>query len=222
MNNLDTAQATTNDRLAGLALIVASLASLLVMALHPTGHDLFHSGRFQSVLYLSTGVHILALCATPLMFFGALGLSRRLLIANSTVLCAIIFYAFSLIAVINAAIMSGLVNSSVARMMASSTPPESDTWSVLFHYTGRLNQSYALVYVVGSSVAIGLWSLFMARTRALSFGTGVYGCILSPFTILVALSGHLRLDVHGFGAIVLTQSIWFILVGQRLWRKEQS
>lgn len=222
MNNTNAIQSSTSDRPAGIALIAGSLVGLVVMALHPTGRDLFHSGHFESVLQLSTAVHLLALGSTPLMFLGALGLSRRLSFASNLVIAALAFYAFSLIAVMNAAIMSGLVNSSVARMMSTATPPESDTWSVLFHYTGHLNQSYALVYVVGSSLAIFLWSLFMARTAVLSRGIGIYGCIIAPITALAVLAGHVRLDVHGFGAIILTQSIWFILVGQNLCRRVKA
>lgn len=30
--------------------------------------------------------------------------------------------------------------------------------------------------------------------------------------------GHLRLDVHGFGAVVLVQGIWFLTVGALLAR----
>lgn len=213
MNN-----ATSNDRAAGFSFIAGSLIGLVVMALHPTGHSLFHSGHFQAVLQLSTAVHVLALLSTPLMLLGALGLSRRLSFASPLVLSALVFFGFSLVGVMNAAIMSGLVNSSVARMMTGATPPEADTWSVLFHYTGHLNQAYALVYVVGSSLAIFLWSFFMARTAVLSRGIGIYGSIIAPLTVLAVLSGLLYLNVHGFGAIMLTQSTWFILVGQTLYR----
>ena len=32
------------------------------------------------------------------------------------------------------------------------------------------------------------------------------------------LSGHLRLNVHGFGLIVLAQAVWFVVAGALLGR----
>ena len=54
------------------------------------------------------------------------------------------------------------------------------------------------------------------KTGALARGIGVYGLFLSPVIILALLSGHLHLDVHGFGMVVLGQSIWFIVCGALL------
>jgi len=31
--------------------------------------------------------------------------------------------------------------------------------------------------------------------------------------VLVLASGHLRLDVHGFGLVVVAQAVWFITTG---------
>jgi len=45
-----------------------------------------------------------------------------------------------------------------------------------------------------------------------------YGCVLGPATLALVLSGHLSLGVHGFGMIVLRQTIWFVIAGVLLWR----
>jgi len=36
--------------------------------------------------------------------------------------------------------------------------------------------------------------------------------------ILVVATGHVQLNVHGFGAVVLLQAVWFIAVGRELMR----
>ena len=91
---------------------------------------------------------------------------------------------------------------------------------MLFHYTGLLNQAFARVLTVASSVAILLWSTSIVKTQVFSWSTSAsYGLILGPVTISADLSGHLKLDVHGYGLVVLTQTVWFILVGRQMWQK---
>ena len=90
----------------------------------------------------------------------------------------------------------------------------------MFHHNGLLNQAFARVLVVASSISILLWSATIARSRALALGMGVYGLFLGPATVLAVVSGHLSLDVHGFGLVVLGQAVWFIGVGVLLCRAE--
>lgn len=56
---------------------------------------------------------------------------------------------------------------------------------------------------------------------ALARGIGIYGLFLSPVIILALLSGHLHLDVHGFGMVVLGQSIWLIVCGALLLQRRE-
>ena len=58
-------------------MIAGALLGLLVMAFHPTGHDLARPGQFGAMAHLNVAVHSLALFATPLVFFGLLGVPLR-------------------------------------------------------------------------------------------------------------------------------------------------
>jgi hypothetical protein len=88
----------------------------------------------------------------------------------------------------------------------------------LLHYTGHVNQAFARLLVAWSSVAIALWSAAILRTRLLPRALGVLGAVIALATLAVLLAGHLRLDVHGFGAVVLAQALWLIPVGLELRR----
>src|SRR5262249_53107952 len=114
------------DRAAGLALILGSIAGLITMALHPTGHDVLNSPNSALFMRLSIAVHALALLASPTMFLGALGLSRRLSLSSLRVLTALAFYVFAQVTVVSAAVMSGFVNTFVARQIANAAPPATD------------------------------------------------------------------------------------------------
>ncbi len=212
----------TDDRMSGWALIAGSVASIITMSLHPTGHDLFAPGQFHSMARLGVAVHALALVSLPVLLFGACGLSQRLASAGRLAFAALVTYGFALVAVMNAAVFSGLVAPGIAGRIIDAGDQGGDAWRIAFRYNGDLNQAFALVFVVASSTAILLWSIAILRNGVLSRSLGIYGCIFAPIALLAVLSGHLRLDVHGFGAIMLGQAIWFVSAGVQLCAEKKS
>jgi hypothetical protein len=207
------------DRPSGLALIAGSFGFIITMALHPTGHQFLEPGRLEEAARLGVFVHALALCSLPILFLGAWGLSRSLSGSARLVQAALVLYAGSLIAGMNAAVVSGLVAPSLFRdFLASGASPES-TIHLLLNYSGLLNQAFAKVLVAGSSGAVLLWSAALLRGGARGRGLGIYGCVFALLTLLALFSGHLRLDVHGFGLFVLGQSAFLIAAGVLLCRR---
>jgi hypothetical protein len=61
----------------------------------------------------------------------------------------------------------------------------------------------------------------MLRSGLFSRSLGIYGCVVAPLTLIAVLSGHVRLNVHGFGMVILGQAIWFISAGVLLWKENQ-
>ncbi|HSS45322.1 MAG TPA: hypothetical protein VLO07_08280 [Thermoanaerobaculia bacterium] len=204
---------------AGLALITGALAGVVTMSLHPTGRDLLQSGEQAAhAAWRNAAVHWLALASLPLLILGFLGLSRLLGLRRAVVSAAFITYALGCAAAMCAAIMSGLVAPSVARQILSADQSSRSTFEALLHYTGDLNQGFAKVYVAASSAAVILWSASILRTRALAGAAGTLGCLIGGGSLLALASGHLRLNVHGFGLFVVAQSAWIVLVGVLLCR----
>ncbi len=91
---------------------------------------------------------------------------------------------------------------------------------MISRYTFIWNQAFAQVFVVASSAAIVAWSAAAWHGRTLPLGLAIYGCILGPVTALALFSGHLPLDAHRFGAVMLGQSIWFVIAGGVLWNSD--
>jgi hypothetical protein len=210
----------TDQQASGLALISGSAAGIITMSLHPTGHDLFGPGRFAAVAHMAIAIHGLALASLPVLFFGAVGLSRRLGSSRLS-LAGLIAYGFAVVATMNAAVASGLIAPVIGREILETAPPVVDVWKLFFHYNGAVNQAFAAVYVLAASAALVLWSSVILRTGVISRGVAIYGCILGPLTVFGMLVGHLRLDVHGFGMIIFSQAIWFITVGLLLMKGER-
>lgn len=211
----------TDDRKSGIALITGMAGTIITMALHPTGHDLA-SGHAASMMQLNVAVHTLALVCVPILFLGALGLTQRLASPNRLALSGLVLFGFAEVAVMIAAAASGLITPGLFHHMSADSPAAADAWRAAMALNGHLNQAFALIFTVASSVAIVLWSAAILKSSIFNRALGIYGCILGPLTIVGVLSGHIRLNVHGFGLVILGQAIWFITAGVLLCRQNSG
>jgi hypothetical protein len=212
----------TDERLSGIALIVGSIASIITMSFHPTGQQVIESGPESASVRAAVAVHALAMFSLPILFMGAAGLSKYLQRGGRMVVAALTIYGFGSIAAMNAAVVSGLVAPGLAHRLAIGSDAANDLRRTLFRYTADLNRGFALVFVIASSIAILLWSLSMLKVNIGLRRVSIYGCFIGPVVIIAVLSGHIRMNVHGFGAIVLSQTIWQVVVGTHLTRKPHS
>src|ERR1700744_3753356 len=215
-----TLQNMTDDRKSALALIAGMTGSIITMAFHP--HGAISAEQFDAIARLNVTVHALALFCTPIIFLGTLGLTQRLGSRNRLALSALVFFGFADVGVMIAAIASGLLMTGLMHHAHDATPNTVDSYRAALQLVGHINQSFALIFVVASSIAITLWSVAILKGTTFARALGTYGCILGPITVLAVLSGHIRLNVHGFGLIVLGQAAWFIVAGVQLWRKNQG
>lgn len=202
----------SDDTKGGIALIASTTAGLVTMALHPLPHDVFGVSDPRGAVALGAYVHGLAIAATMIGFLGALALHVRTNDAARFSLSALVAYAFAAVAVIIAAAASGFVAGGLA--LAKEPPPHA-----VLQLAGLFNQAFAKIDVVAGSAAIFLWSIAIWRGRTLPRALALYGFVIGPVLALLVIAGHLRLDVHGFGAVVLLQGIWFAAAGVVLLRR---
>lgn len=208
----------SDERKGGIALIAGAAGGVFVMILHPTGHDLFAPEQFERVAGVASAVHALAIASMPVAFLGGLALSLRLASADRLALAALVVYGFALAAGMSAAAIDGFATISVARRMAVASREDAEEWQRLLAFSSMLNQAFAKILAVASSVAILLWSASILKTHRLPAVFGIFGALLGAAIALAILSGNAMLDAHGFGLIVFTQSVWFGVAGALLWR----
>src|SRR5262249_53646600 len=81
--------------------------------------------------------------------------------------------------------------------------------------------SVSLVYfgIPAMSLAVLAWSSALLRRGGGSMAPGVTGLFCGLIPILAEATGHLPVSVHGFGAFVLLQSIWYVTVGVQMIRR---
>ena len=217
-HNLPLRSTMTTDRSAALALVAGSLAGLVVMALHPTGGEVSREASAGGGMVLVQAVHWLAIVAQPLLLAGTLAITMSLRARRDAAVAAYIFFAVGSVAILIAAAASGLVSPAVLGGMHDTDSSGTMSMENALHYTFLLNQAFARIYVVLGALAIVLWSWAILGGRELPRALAVYGLVLGAVLVMGLASGHLTLGIHGFGLVILGQSVWMIWAAAALWR----
>jgi len=207
----------SKDPAAGTMLIVGALLGVVVMALHPTGHGLAED--FQRQAALGSIVHGVAIAGIPVTFLGLLGLWRRLG-GTRLATAGLVAYAWAGVAVLSAAVMSGFVSATLlGRSLQAGDESAKTLTHALADLSYQMNQGYAKVFFVASCVALLLFSAGILATRRLAPAAGSAGLVIAALLLVLFGVGHLTMDVHGFGAMTVAQSLWFVAVGALLCRE---
>lgn len=209
----------TDDRKSGVALIVGSVGAMVTMAIHPTTGLSLTPEKIAQLRVASGAAHTLALLSVLVLFLGACGLVRRIAGADRLAFAAIITYGFSCIAVLNAAAVSGFIVPRIMSHMVRDVPAAAREWQIVIDGIFQMNQAFSIIFSVGASLAIILWSVSALRNGGFSRGIAIYGCVMAAVIIVGIGMGHLRLDVHGMTLVMAGQVVWFILVGAQLWSR---
>lgn len=206
------------NRSAAFALIAGTIAGLITMALHPTGHDVVANASGGGANALNMAVHSLALFGQPLLLAGMLAVTLQLRASRDLAVLAYICFAFAVAAVMIAAVASGFLAPEMVRGIGDADDVRRTAMLDDLRSTGALNQAFAKVYVVFSGIALMLWSAAILRERTMARGLAVLGALTGVIQVIGVLTGWLRLDIHGFGLVVLLQGIWLIWLARHLWR----
>jgi hypothetical protein len=115
-------------------------------------------------------------------------------------------------------VFDGLVTPGIARQIINTTGTVAQGWKIAFNYNGLLDQAFVRVFLVGSSLAITLWSGAVLRYRTFSRALGILGCILGVGAIIIQLSGEMDRAPHIFIVVLFGQALWFAAAGVSLRR----
>jgi hypothetical protein len=207
----------TDDRKSGIALIAGSFGGIITMAIHPTGGGPFTPEQIEHLATASAIAHSLAMISFVVVFLGVCGLVRRIATADRIAFSGLVVYGLACVAVLIATAVSGFIVPDIMRRMAHDVPAAGQQWRMIITGIFQINQAFSRIYSVATSVAIILWSVSALRNGGLSRKVAIYGCVIAPLIVLGIVIGHLRMDVHGMGAVVLGQAIWFVVVGTEMY-----
>ena len=198
----------TRNRSAGIAIVVASLAGLVTMALHPNGADAIGNATTGGHNVLAIAVHALAIAAIPVLVSGMLVLTVRLARISDVAWVAFVTYAIAAVSILVAATASGLISPALLANYETADEPTRAIIRSQLHFAGEINQAFAKVFVMLSAAAIALWSLVMRRSAEFGVRLVTLGFVIAALLSVGVASGHLTLNVHGFGAVAVAEAIW--------------
>ena len=212
------------ERAGAAVLILGAVASVVVMAFHPThaamsGHD---TEQIAATMRLSGLVHGMALATAPVLTFGFFIFSRHIGFERLLGMLAFFFYAFGAIAVMVAATMSGLVSPRLIMAHMDTATADKAVLAGLGRIVWWFNQSFAALHVALTSVAIALWALVWPGKGVLGVLIRVLGLAVGIGVLAWLLSGTLELDTHGMGAVVVAQGIWILAAATGMWMRAKA
>jgi hypothetical protein len=204
---------------AAILLLIGTLLGMSVMVLHPTGADIVNSQNFAGHALLNRGVHGVAIASLPLLVLGFAGLCRRLGWPDLAT-AGLVVYAFAAVAVMIAAVASGFIATDLIERMFTADAATLPILRAQMVNTHAWNQAFAAVNVVAGSAAILLWSLAILKRGAMPRALAYAGIVIGILVPAAVISGHVRLEIHGFGAIVFLHGAWTIAVAAFLFRAD--
>jgi hypothetical protein len=213
-----------HTKIYGVALIIGALGGVLTMLLHPTGHDILQNPEEISRRYetLAVAVHVLAIICIPIICWGFFGFSQRIGWEKPSIILAQIVFGLGGLSVTAAAVINGLATPTLMRQIYDADEPTKKLLNLVVWNNWLLNQAFTKVYVVATAAAFIIWSIHLWKKGLLAQITAVIGFIIGIVSLSGIFSGHLKLDVHGFGLVMFGQGVWIILVAIFMFKSEKS
>lgn len=210
-----------SDPTAALLVAGGTVLSLALMAHHPTTGAKDLAGAVDELAreaVLSGTVHGSLLVMMTLVFVGLLGLVARLGWRHHRSVAGTVFYSLGMVCMVGAALVNGFVVEGLASRYAGSPEAELEHLRPVLRLCFQANHTLAAAGTIAISLAILCWSSLLLGAGNAGRWIGLLGLVAGALPVLGLLSGHLHLDVHGMGAVLLAQGLWNLAVAARLLR----
>ena len=211
-----------SSRSAGILLIAVAACEILFMAMHPTSsaHDAASFATEASRgIPGNAMVHgllitlLVLMCSAYVSFAQFLGLSRLLVHTG-----LVAFLAASACGVV-AGLINGFIVPATAAAFAGADQTTTSALVPVLRLCRETNGVCAKANVVWASGAILLWSVALLRRRGIAAIAGLVGLICGTLPLALLATGHLPMNVQGFGTFVVLQGVFAIAAGLVLIRK---
>lgn len=198
------------QKFAGYSLVIGSVLMVLTMVLHPSGGNLEHIFKISQVLIIS---HSIAIFSIPFVAFGLFGLSETLQTSSKISYLGFTFVGFSLVAVMLAGSINGLILPMYISKFYSETEQNLETINLIINYGSKFNKAMDFIFIVGYSIAMLIWSVIIIQTSKLPHWIGFYGFGLIAFVIIGFLLQFNFISVWGFRIYIFGIVSWIVLTG---------
>ena len=202
--------------IAGVALVAATLLSVLAMAHHPalTTPDITQAlQQLKDLANLSAWVHGVLIALMLLIYWCLTEYSLRRGVGKPLVRAGLVSYGAGVVAMIGAAVVSGWLTPRIAGLLPNPTEADLHVLALLLNFSGSMNRVLANLGAVAMSAGILAWSIGLLHDKGWVRAVGGLGVLAGLAPALLLISGGLHLDVRGMMLVVLIQGVWNIALG---------
>ncbi|HEX3467381.1 MAG TPA: hypothetical protein VHT05_04815 [Candidatus Elarobacter sp.] len=211
-----------DGEVAGAVLAIAALASIFVLAHHPTGGHRQVAALVAEIVRFAPqdqAVHGAMIALVAGLLFALTVFSLRRGLRDQLVLAALIAYAIGVLALTGAALVDGFIVPSVSAAYATDVSTAAAEAVALLRLCFAAIQAATGLGLVAQSVAIVLWSAGLVRSAGWTRVVGVLGlpAALYPPALLAM---HGAITAHMLVGLVAAQAIWYLGVAVLLLRRD--
>lgn len=202
-----------SPRSSAICLIVGTVLTVAFMAIHPTSHAHDVAGflvELGEIATFNAFVHGTLMATTCLVLIGLIGVAERIGTGLVLTRIGIVAACIGTIAGIGAATVNGFILSGVVAHRSGDDPAVVEKLKPILALLMETNGTLARIDVIAMSAAVALWSIALIHSRGTTRWLGAFGlvCAIAPAAALLA--GRLPMNVHGFGAFILAQAVWWM------------
>jgi hypothetical protein len=194
----------------GNALIIACIALLITMGMHPSGGSMEH---IRNTIPMIMASHSIALFAIPVLLAGFWGLTKLLNQGSGISRFGFFFMAFGLVAGMCAAALNGLALPLILTKFSFSTGDELNLIKIILSYNSSLNQAFDFIFIGGAVCSTAAWSYSIISTGLLPKWTGYLGIALSLLALMPVFPNMAIVHLTGFRFFIIGFSIWTVIIG---------
>ncbi len=198
-----------------MALLSGSFLMVVTMVLHPTGGNI---ERLYQMMGINITAHSIGIAAVPFTLFGFWGVARRLGSNNALNMLAFTIVALSMVAVVMAAAMNGLVLPFFLQSFQDTWQQSEQQVRLVLTYNFAVNRAMDYIFIVGICAGMALWSVVVVRTKQLGAWVGWVGLVISAGAVVFLASGANLIHLHGFRLFIFSIVAWIALMGIQLVR----
>ena len=215
-----TSERVVSARPSGIVLGGSAVVMAVFMAMHPRPHShelLDLVTQLTNEAGFNGFVHGVLMATLAAAMAGLLGLGDALGFGAMLVRAGLLSFCCGGVMGMLAAAINGFVLPAVVSRRVGDAPEVIEKLRPLMSLCLEGNRVLSQMMVVGVSAGVLLLSVALVR-RAHGRGLGILGIVCASLPLAALVAGRLPMSVHGFGAFVLLQVVWYLAVATQMIR----
>jgi len=220
VTNVESPPQRPSGAIAGVAIAVAALLTLISIAHHPTVHALKPAEAIPAIVAMAPMdrlVHAIVIAAMAAQLFGFAIYSLRRGLWRQSIIGALIAYSIGAAAIVAAALIDGFLVSGLAERYAAGGTAALTFGAAILQTCALAIQIATKLGLIATSIAIVLWSIDLIPTPGALRAIGIFGVVAGIAGIaLTAVGGYL--NPHSLLVIEAIAAFWNLAIATLLVR----